>query len=124
MNFDNRSVHLVDNFLKPYQCDKIISYANSNKKREEFLGREIHLLKDISILNPISFSIYKKYVRNISHQFNFNLNYGQIVKWRSGLSCDIHKDVTYPGDPCGDRNLAIESMHFRTGSRIALRLIV
>ena len=74
MNFDNRSVHLVDNFLKPYQCDKIISYANSNKKREEFLGREIHLLKDISILNPISFSIYKKYVRNISHQFNFNLS--------------------------------------------------
>jgi len=102
MSIDSRSVYLIDNFLKPHECDQIIAYANSIKKHEEFLGRKIYLCKNISILNPRIFLIYKKYVRNISNRFNFNLNFGQIVQWHSGLSCDIHKDVTYPGDPVKD----------------------
>ena len=102
MNIDNRSVHLIDNFLKPHECDQIIAYANSLKKYEEFLGRKIYLWKNISIVNPRIFLTYKKYVRKISNQFNFNLNFGQIVEWHSGLSCDIHKDITHPADPCGD----------------------
>ena len=53
MNIDNRSVHLIDNFLKPHECDQIIAYANSIKKHEEFLGRKIYLCKNISILNSL-----------------------------------------------------------------------
>lgn len=102
MNIDSRSIHLIDNFLKPHECDKIITYANSLKKHEEFLGRKIYLCKDISIFNPRIFFIYKKYIRKISNRFNFNLNFCHIVEWSSGLSCDIHKDVTYPGDPVKD----------------------
>ena len=63
MNIDNRSVHLIDNFLKPHECDQIITYANSLKKYEEFLGRKIYLWKNISIVNPRIFLTYKKYVR-------------------------------------------------------------
>lgn len=101
MNIDNRSVHLIDNFLKPHECDQIITYANSLKKHEEFLGRKIYLCRDISIFNPRILSIYKKYVRNVSNRFNLNLNFCQIVEWSSGLSCDMHKD-TYPGYPIKD----------------------
>lgn len=102
MSINDKSVYLIDNFLKPHECDRIINYTNFVGKNEEFLGRKIYLCKDISIFNSRTFLIYKKYLRKISHQFNFNLNFGQIVEWTSGTSCDIHKDITYPGDPTTD----------------------